>query len=773
MIKRNLTSAMALSTLSIAIHSAVFAASTDEDWEIEKIEVTAQKRAQAAQDVPITLTTFSDDFIEQAGASDFKGLINLTPGFAVAGGDDLAPAPYIRGIGSADPSIGSDPSIGIFIDGIYASRRGGSITDFMDVKRIEILKGPQGTLFGRNAIGGAISITTQDPTNEFAGKISTEIGNYNSRVLKGLINLPIISDELFVRASAVVRQRDGWLHNEFNGDNYADRDRTTGNLKFIWFPSDEIEIKLANSWSEIDELSRTYKAISTPAGFESSITELTTKTVNTGGRHLYGNSELDIPVLKPTSKRDLRSHSLSVEVDISDELMFTSLTSYRFFDVHTSGSFAGGEVHTIGGFGDEKNTNTSQEFRLNGSYDNVNWFLGLSATAEESNIDETYILSDLSLAEPFNLNSIGPLSGGTIAEIQRAQVDTDSWAIFGDISWEVTDRFELIFGARYSQDKKTVYFRNPQQQNGSSTLSTLFAAIGSPLGGIDGLGFVFGSPAQFTGSREKHDKWSDFSPRVVVSYDLNDDIMLFSSVTKGYKSGGFNATGPVNRNLSSPELGFVSDTATDSFAPETVTNYELGVKSSLLNGRLNLNSTVYSYDYEDLQVFVINNSIAQIENAGKASAKGFELDVNFHISPTFAVLANAAWSDAVYDEFYSGDTDLSGTDQLFSPKWSGSIAFDYKTPIKNQGQIRSFISLAYTGEHLVDSEYYQQDAYKMVNARVSYTTVDEKWEFSVFANNVTDETYVNTYANSGGLWGFAGAQRNDPRMYGISATYHF
>lgn len=771
--RKHLCRAIALSALASTNSVALFAQQDTESWVIEEVVVTAQKRTQSLQDVPIALTAFSSDFIEQAGASNFKGLIDLTPGFSVAGGDDLAPAPYIRGIGSADPSIGSDPSIGIFVDGIYASRRGGAITDFMDVERIEFLKGPQGTLFGRNAIGGAISITTQKPTNDFNGAVTFEVGNYNSRVTKGIVNIPVIEDKLFIRASGVVRKRDGWLENRFNGDKYANQNRATGSLKVTWLPTDGLEVRLSNEWNRVDEISRTYKAIMAPTEHASSISEIDDRFVNTGGRHLYGNSDFDIPVIVPDSERSLRSHSLAVEWGLDEEHTFTSLTAYRYFDVHTSGSFAGGEVHTIGGFGDEINESVSQEFRINGSYDTLDWFVGASLISERSGIDETFVLSDLNILGPANLNSFGPLSGPTLSEIQRAKVRTDSWAVYGDASWRITEKLELTFGARYSSDEKKVNFNNPPQVNGSATLGTILGLVGSPLGGVDNLGFVFGGPDQFIGPREKDDKWTDFSPRAVLSYDLTDDVMAYASVTKGYKSGGFNASGPVNRNTSSSEIGFVSDAATDSFDPETVLSYELGLKSTFLDGRLVLNSTLYSYDYEDLQVFVINNNIAQIENAGEASATGVEMDMTFHVTPEWTLIANAAWTDASYDEFLSGDVDLSGTDQLFSPKWSGSLAVDYHTDIADKGELRAFVSLAHTGEHLVDSEIYQQGAYNIVNARLTFTTLDEQWQFSLFGNNLTDKAYVTTYANSGLLWGFAGVQRNDPRMFGASVSYNF
>ncbi|MEC8428627.1 MAG: TonB-dependent receptor, partial [Pseudomonadota bacterium] len=666
--QRGLSLALGLltSAISIATHAQELA--------LEEVIVTAQKRAQSSQDVPIALSAFTGDMIKQIGATDFKGLTHVTPGFSVTGGSDAFARSYIRGIGSNDTGIGADPSVGVYVDGIYASRNGGALTDLMDIARVEVLKGPQGTLFGRNSIGGAISIVTEKPSDEVSGKLALDIGNYNNRQAKALINLPLIEDSLYLRASGSLQKRDGWQDNRVDGNEGQSRDRANGRIKLTWLPTDTLEVNLSSFWSRIDETSAYSDNLIAPGALpvHPVATDIDDTKNSNGNLDLSGLGNHRSPII-PELERNLREHSLSVEWDLNDDLTLTSLSSYRTYTTFTANDYDGTQYFVMNNEGStEFNESINQELRLNGSTDSLDWFIGANASFERNTMDFTIGIADL----------IGINGGQAITEASHVSGQTESYAIYGDANWHLTDRLNLTFGARYSRDDKTIHYDNPVQSNGVAALM--------------GAGYIMAIPAQFVDAlgnpnpdlAKQQDDWANFSPRLVVDYAINDDAMLYASITRGYKSGGFNTYPTPDSN----NAFVVTPTATESFDPELATNYEIGLKSNWMDGRLLFNASVFALDYEDLQVRQIVNNVVQIRNAGKASSNGIELEIKYQLDENLTVSANAAWMDAEYDEYTVAGRDLSGTPLLFSPDFAGNIALDHSLQLNNLGELRSYIS---------------------------------------------------------------------------------
>jgi iron complex outermembrane receptor protein len=348
-------------------------------------------------------------------------------------------------------------------------------------------------------------------------------------------------------------------------------------------------------------------------------------------------------------------------------------------------------------------------------------------------------------------------------EHSHTNSNTDSYAVYGDLTWQATDRLNITVGARYSEDEKDVEWKNPLlQPNGAS--------------GLGGFGYVLTSLSQFVDANgnpdasqaKREDSWSDFSPRVVLDYSLTEDAMLYASVTKGFKSGGFNSTPSPDATNSL----LVVPAATESVDPEEVINYEVGIKSTWLDNRLMVNASVFSLDYDDLQVRQINGTVVQIANAGEASNKGLELEVKYQITQDLMLMANGTWMDAEYEEYVDGGIDYAGTPLLFSPDFSGSIALDHSYHIDGVGELRSFISYSYKDDHLLH-ELYEQDSYGLVDARVSFLTEDGNWEVAVFGSNLTDEDYATNWVGQTAVFGVTSVYRNTPRMLGASASYKF
>jgi iron complex outermembrane receptor protein len=730
------------------------------EWVIEEIMVTAQKRSQSSQDVPISLNVFNEDMLKKMGVNDFGDLTKATPGFSLSGASDAFPSPYIRGIGTNDNGIGTDPSVGIYIDGIYASRKGGAIGDLMDIERVEILKGPQGTLFGRNSIGGAISITTQKPTNELSGKIEVGLGNYNLQTVKGMINLPLLEDHLFARISMAKRKRDGWLINVVDGNRGHAKDRESLRARLVWMPSDNLKLDAVSFWSRWDDTSAYYENLESDPNLP--VSELTKdfedKWAVNGGLDLRGNSSNDQnPPLIPILQRDLRSQSLTVTADLSERLTLTSMSSYREYETRTAGEYDGSEYFVAENRGSiESNETIGQEFRLSGDWSNFNWFLGASAQRERNSL-----AFNLAAADPIGINLFIPF-----VEKSFVETGTDSYAIFGDSTWSITDRLNMTFGARYSLDDKSISYKNPTQDEG--LILTM------------GRGYIMPIRSQFVNEAGEIDEsradlnesWSNLSPRLVFDYQAFEDTMFFASITGGYKSGAFNTYPSPVRDPSDPDFLSVFPSATEPVEPEEVINYELGFKSTWIDRRLTFNASVFAFDYTELQVFVITDSVVQLRNAGAASAEGVEFETTFHLTHNWTFAANGLFIEATFDEYQDAERDLSGSEMYFAPNFSGSFSVDYHVPVFDYGEFRTFISYAYKGEHSIDPDYVQS-AYSLLSANISFSSFDETWDISIWGNNIADEAFISNYVDQGRAYGFVGAVRNEPRTYGISASYKF
>ena len=383
------------------------------------------------------------------------------------------------------------------------------------------------------------------------------------------------------------------------------------------------------------------------------------------------------------------------------------------------------------------------------------------------------------MADALNING-----GAPFTEKSFVFNDTKAYAVYGDATWNISDNLNLTFGARYSLDEKAIDYDNPYQDEG------LLLAMGQ--------GALFPIKSQFVNEEgvstpalaENESSWTNLSPRVVVDYFLLEDMMLYASVTAGYKSGGFNtypspgrdittAVGIdlTNLNLSNPNSGsrflkvFPEDH--EEVDPEEVISYELGVKSTWLDRRLTVNASVFAFDYTELQVLVIGEFNVQLRNAGKASAHGFEFDTSFHLNHNWTVALNGLFIDATFDEFVDQGRDLSGTDMYFSPNFSGNVSVDYHVPVLDWGEFRAFISYGYQGEHSIDPDYIQE-SYGLLSANISFSSADENWSVSLWGKNIEDEAYIRQYTDQGrAVQGHVGATRNEPRTYGLSATYRF
>jgi len=768
-------------------------------YALEEIIVTAQKRVESLQDVPIAISAFEGDFLDRANITNISDIAAHTPGFSSSAANPVSPQIFMRGIGTDDFGIASDPSVGLFIDGVYYGRAGGAITDLEDVQRIEVLKGPQGTLFGRNTIGGAISITTERPSDEVEGSVSVKLGKYDNKSISATFNTPIVEDKLHVRGSVKKTRQGGWQSNLQDGrDDGANTNNASGRLSLTWMPTEVVDVTLKNNWSRTDENFGYQKALNVMG--QDSVASANAVLQGFAAAAGYAPQTIDAVALDPINfdlgradtavaggpsvfDRHLRGHSVRIDWNLNENYELTSVSAYRDYTLTTAEpSGLSLDVFSTRAASEEVET-YSQELRLNASFDTIEWFIGLSAFREDSAISTE---ATARISDPFIASLIGAVWGVpfdvfyTLDETSTASNRTDSYAAFGDTTWDLTEDWSLSLGLRYTYDKKAFGLNNPGFVGVELDSNPDLAASGILV--WENLGVVFPSNLDGVGEPvvdKQQDNWENLSGRVVLSHDFSEDIQSYFSVAQGYKSGGFNTVPGVN-----PATFEISNAA---FAPEEVISYELGIKSSLLDSRLRVNAALFQYEYSDLQVVSEDPSslAAVILNAGQATGTGLELDIAYLATENLQLSASMAWLEAEYDQFRISDSvNLKGQELNRAPTFSGSLGLDYNIAIEMPGEVRLTANYSYTGEQRYtptlgsdviadDSKLAIEGAYGLVSGKISYISENQDWEVSLWGTNLTDEQYLAERGTPAAAFGFVYGRMGAPRMYGAEVKYSY
>lgn len=755
---------------------------------LEEIIVTAQKRDENVQDVPITMNALSATQLREIGAQNISDLGVFTPGLETNNTSDTQPKYNIRGITTDDFGIGADPAVAVYIDGVYVGRGGSSQLNFNDVQAVEVLKGPQGTLFGRNAAAGAISITTVKPHEETEGRIGVTAGNYNKRRIEGMFNTAL-TDHLFFRTSALVNKRDGFIDNDFTGEKLGQEDNWSINTALLWRPADGTEIIWRAEYDEIDH--------DAPHAISMNPTIAPADP--------FDDVQNDSPSFET---RELFGTSLTINHHF-EPYTFTSITSYRTFNSDNREDEDGSANFNVyfDTWNIEKNKQFSQEFRLLSESDGpLTWFVGANYFREHGKQTHRTILSsnavDLQLQaaglgtglpgsgleDANNFVSIlglgfGPgtpgatLLGRFFTENFYDDLVFESAAIFGEARYEITPDLALTLGLRYTRDSKEFERSTGVNEFG---YPIAFNFPGAPLSTLN--------PADWqalSASEKLDDSWSRVTPRAVLDYHITRDAMIYVSAAQGFKAGGYNST----------------TFGTPAFDEEIVDNYELGIKSNWLDHRLRINAAVYYYEYQDLQIQEFyapqGQTISQYLQANAdAEGKGFELEVDWAINDYWAVGLNAAIMKTEYTDFTqkalnpAESRDRSGDPISGMPEKSYTALVKYLQPLGNGDRIEVRVDWSYVSEResIEDPVGYLDfttgtfsapldnriDSYDLTNLRISYLPADGNWLVSAWVNNLLDEEYL--YSRSGGLGSEVGSpasRRGEPRLYGVDLTWKF
>jgi iron complex outermembrane recepter protein len=764
-----------LSLLSLAIASTIsFPALAAETPVLDEVVVTAQKRAQKLEDVPISLTAINGAKLEEAGITSIAGIADYTPSFNMTQtgiGTNIA----IRGI-SSGVNQGFEQSAAMFVDGIHYGRAQLARAPFLDIERIEILRGPQSILFGKNSTAGAISIINAKPGDEHEGSLTLSYDpEFETKEARLILSGPI-SDTVGGRMAILSRDSGGFIENTtLNRDEPTDKDQVV-RATLEWKPTETWDITLKLEDGTFDSVGRSIEVLNpvtnNPTGdlnpYRTTLSFLTAgqyllDTTNDGKRQSNGDY----------SYNDTSNVTLTVEHDIND-LTLTSVTGYNGYTYSElcDCDFTGAPGFNI--FSDEKYRQVSQEIRLASAAEQpLSWIGGVFY--QGSNVkfhDKVFVPTNSVIA-----TGLTTTLGATLANLLRGAStqrdfaqDASLYAAFAQATWNMTDTNRLILGGRYSSETKEADRRQYHVAPDGTSLP-----IGSYLDAYNLLwaGFKV-DPHSIDGDRSE----SGFDPQIIFQQDLNKTDRLYASYTTGFKSGGYdvransapdamkgiyNGQQIGNNPDNTPKYALPTDGSWE-FEQENVKNYELGGKFLLADGAAELNVALFRSDFTDMQTSQFDGSLSfNVTNAGEARVQGIEVDGRWAITSDLLMRGGVSYLDFEYLNFpngqcafgqapNSGPTSCSqtGMSREFVPEYQGNVGWDYDINFSNGWKISNTLDFIFNSGYLVtpslDSRF-EQSAYRKVNARIALSGVDNGWELALVGKNLTGESTIITYAN--------------------------
>ena len=731
-----------------------------ENSNIEEIIVTSLKRANgiAAQDLPVSVTAISEQLIIDSESIDLSDIGRMVPNATLHPSATFASTPnfLIRGIGVSGTTRSLDPAVGIIVDGVYLGFPVGANLDMFDRESIEILRGPQGTLLGRNVTGGAVVVRTKRPTGEFGAKIDATVGDYSRRDLSFSIEGPI-SDTISGKIAVMSRERDGyWKDN--NGGSMVPTDGA------IARGYDETGFGESGTKPDVDlTIIRPMLLIEPNENLDITLIGefLSDKSGTANSRNFVNSNSLRRTQLfgyTPPEDRYEINHNLmggnDLEIDTfvgefnlqMDTGILTGIASYRELTYDSSTDFDGSPI-TLFHFPDNHEEQEQQTFELRyaGSYsDNIDYVVGISYFDQEMFVGER---RDFGVAD--------------IAGV--VELSHDSIGIFAELDYSITDKTKITLGARWTEESKDVIF------NAIGSCEKDFSSCSGPSSGLS-VGGTF----------------DDTTPKVAITHALNEDVNIYASFTQGFRSGTFDARARTVDSFLNSKPG-----------PEEVTSIELGMKSTFNDGKVLLNIALFQADYDDIQKLALeecevdivtcpSGRIQRLINAAKATIEGIEIETRINLTDQFSIQGSLGYTDAGFDEFLGFDADgVRGYDPVTDPVAAAALKFErvpeltynimanYFQPLSNGAELDFRVSYSYTDDFTNDAlgtKAIITDSYGLLDASVSYTFAQSGLKLTVFGKNITDEDY-HDFALDNALtsltWGGV------PDTYGLRLTYSF
>jgi iron complex outermembrane receptor protein len=693
----------------LAIGGGGVAAAQDEPAASEEeVVVTARRREESLQDVPLAVSAYSGDALDAAGAQDLTAISQTTPNVTLENSraTNSTLTAFIRGVGQQDPVAGFEQGVGIYLDDVYLNRPQGAVLDVYDVERIEVLRGPQGTLYGRNTIGGAVKYVTRrldrdDPTL----RARFAYGSYNQMdaIVSG--SLPL-TDTLRVGGAVAGFTRDGFGTNLNTGEENYDKDVFAARVSAEWEPTPTFLVRLAADYTEDDSTARQGHRLLAPtlSGDFDTKAGAGTTTAITRNRVEASGAQLHVD-WSPAPNWTLRSITAYREDESESPIDFDSTPSNAF------------DAPVV-----YLNEQFSQEFQV------------LYEGERLAFVGGAYYL-DANAFDAFDVE-FGNLG---FTSFTLGDVDTETWAIFGEATWDLTDTLSLTLGGRYTEDERTVH-----------VVRQAFLGLGgSPYFGNTGAVnltapiIVSGEEVvpNFRGSRTD----DAFTPRVILAWEPNPDLNLYASYSQGFKGGGFD-----------PRGNYANADIREGFLPEFVDSYEVGIKATLFDGRAQANTAIFFADYTDVQIpgaVTIPGPpgfIGTVTNAGAAEISGVEFEGTAQFTEALSGALSVGYINAEYTEFLFGGVDISDQrDVQNTPDWTGAANLTYAVPLGN-----GVIAFSGTASYRGDTQQFEnpiplldQPGYWLYDAAVYWTSDNDRWRLGLYGRNLSDERYITSGYN--------------------------
>ena len=764
---------------------------------MEEIVVSARGIEEGLQQAPIAVSAFTGETLDYRGVDSLDQIERFVPSLTLQnnpsfGGASNSAAIYLRGVGQKEFLPTTEPGVGLYVDGVYVARSVGAILDIVDIDRLEVLRGPQGTLFGRNTIGGAISIATRKPQpgGDFEGNVAAAAGTDGLLNLRGTVHVPV-SDTVAIRASLASMTQDGYV-DRADGIDLGNDDTFTGRLSLAFQPNDDFAALITADmtrdrengpamqligidFTDLSQLQGVVLAPPPPMAFIHNVTTAAMGpgqpcaatdpagngvTSNPASPNCYdaryigadGSNEGTAPAYSET---DVFGVSATLDYTLSANLAIRSITAYRELesDFARDGDHS---PHRISQFEDTLDQEQfTQELQLIGTHERLDWILGLYYFAEDGDNVNTL---------DFTVSNFR--SGGAF--------DNTAWAAFAQATFDITDRLHLTLGGRYTDEDKTFTPDQIIYNNYFAGISNLVPP-GNPLAALD-------APFLQAGSRilpllEKEITISEFTPMANLSFDLNDSVMLYATYSEGFKSGGFTQrvfppiVPPFTAPPGTPDIDLIP-----TYEPEFVEVLEAGFKLDLLDGRLRLNGAFFHTDYEELQVQVFNSVAPVTQNIGEASIEGFEVELFASPADGWFIEGSLSLLNAEYDSIDTANTLILQSNEFERvPETTASLGLSKEFSLGNTGTLLVRGDWSYRSETFNDAyntPLLETDSYSLIDASARWTTADGDWTVIVSGINLSDEEYLVTGVYGTAFQSLEGVY-NRGRQWRVEARYSF
>ena len=736
---------------AVPAHAQDGEAAVEEDREarLGTVTVTTQKREENLQDVPIVITAFTEETVEAPGSVDLTGLNGLSPNVVLQtqGLVPNVPMIAIRGISHSDPDPNSDPKVSTIIDGVYVPFAAGTMLDLFDVERLELIKGPQGTLFGKNNLAGTLNVITSQPTDDFGGQIRLTVGDNGLKQVRAKLNTGRFANDLFAAKIAMnFREYDGYSRNIITGNDLNSNEVTAfrGALRF----------------DPVDSISSTLI-----------VDTLTEDTVGPAG-HVTDNGSAAYLALPEEARNNIRIAAYNFDPFVETETTglswttdweqdfgtFTAVFGYRALEYLNQGDFDGLTTP-------EPGLNVTRDFESDA-------YSGELRFASDTGTNFDYVVGLYASQDEFTqVNTVRPAP--PVLSLSELQQDSRSFAVFAQGDWRFAEQWTFTLGGRYTQDEKDYSIDADVFANGNFVAASSF-------------------------EDELNASWNNFTPRAALQYNPTDNINLYGSVSTGYKGGGFNSRG------TTPE-------SVGPYDEETVTAYEVGMKSDLFDGTVRLNLAAFLNEYKDFQGATTKLGAVREENVTSniADIKTSGIEVEWQWLPTdnLSIAANFSYLEAAFDEFcqdtdgvftdgsdepgqcgpaeevlvngnptglFAVPIDYSDGDLANAPPYSGSLLIDHTWPL-SFGELRSHIDFRYTDEYNTwgrsDDPRFYRDAVVLVNGHIALAGDGDRWQVLVYGRNLTGEEVISGSARAGTAPIIQYYQ--PPREFGAEVSFRF